>query len=171
MPKHAKIPLAAIKALTLRDGRMTTHRRVKAVRKWPHLHLRPPSPSPLLTHRSAQLQCTGSLCAYAPDTVQCANTGDDGAGGVQWRCEADLPQGIKFGDLDVVCEGWGKAGDSNVLAGKSARPTCHYLQLTRQARVPSNSTSCAPTRMRAPGAATPALEAAVSADGSSPSSS
>lgn len=31
--KHTKVPLSSIKALTLHDGRLTTHRRGKAVRE------------------------------------------------------------------------------------------------------------------------------------------
>jgi len=44
--------------------------------------------------------------------------GDDGTG-VQWRCEADLPRGVAFGELDVSCEGWRGPMDKNVLAGES----------------------------------------------------
>lgn len=65
---------------------------------------------------AAQLSCQGKLCSYAPKVVQCTNTGNDGTG-PQWRCEADLPSGIGFGELEVVCEGWRAAGDSDVLAG------------------------------------------------------
>lgn len=80
------------------------------------------TPTPFPSVRSlhpptAQLSCTGKLCGYAPDVVQCTNVGDDGTGS-QWKCDADLPSGIKFGNLEVVCEGWARAGDTNVLAGK-----------------------------------------------------
>jgi hypothetical protein len=35
------------------------------------------------------------------------------------KCDADLPEGMRFGKIDVSCEGWTRAGDSNVLQGKS----------------------------------------------------
>lgn len=34
------------------------------------------------------------------------------------QCEADLPSGIRFGRVDVSCEGWNGPGDSNILHGK-----------------------------------------------------
>lgn len=36
--------------------------------------------------------------------MQCHNAGSDGSD-VQWKCEADLPNNIRFGQLDVYCEG------------------------------------------------------------------
>ncbi|WOO77906.1 Store-operated calcium entry-associated regulatory factor [Vanrija pseudolonga] len=95
MGKHTKVPLSSIKALTFHAGRKSTARRTK--------------PEP-------QLTCVAGPCRYAPDVVQCVNTGDDGTG-PQWKCEADLVDGVKFGPLEVVCEGWSRAGDTNVLAG------------------------------------------------------
>lgn len=38
----------------------------------------------------------------------------------QWKCEAELPSSLAFGPLEVVCEGWSRAGDTNVLAGSCA---------------------------------------------------
>lgn len=61
----------------------------------------------------------GKLCAYAPQVVQCRQTGHDGVS-PQWACEADLPEGMRFGNLEVVCEGWSRPGDTNVLAGSCA---------------------------------------------------
>lgn len=68
---------------------------------------------------TAQLQCMGKLCAYAPQVVQCRQTGHDGLS-PQWACEADLPEGLRFGALEVVCEGWSRPGDTDVLAGSCA---------------------------------------------------
>jgi hypothetical protein len=51
--------------------------------------------------------------------VQCRQEGHDGIS-PQWTCNADLPSSLAFGPLEVVCEGWSKAGDSNVLAGSCA---------------------------------------------------
>ncbi|KAL1408511.1 OPT superfamily [Vanrija albida] len=95
MGKHTKVALGSIKALTFHAGRRGTARRGK--------------PEP-------QLTCVAGPCKYAPDVVQCVNTGDDGTG-PQWKCEADLAEGVRFGPLEVVCEGWARAGDTNVLAG------------------------------------------------------
>ena len=33
------------------------------------------------------------------------------------QCEADLPEKLRFGKIDVSCEGWAKAGDPYVLKG------------------------------------------------------
>lgn len=33
------------------------------------------------------------------------------------KCEADLPEKLRFGRIDVSCEGWSKAGDPYVLKG------------------------------------------------------
>lgn len=56
-----------------------------------------------------QLQCEGKACrTYQPDVVQCTAVGDDGAGGLEWSCTAELPKGVRFGAVEVSCEGWGK---------------------------------------------------------------
>lgn len=51
--------------------------------------------------------------------MQCRQTGSDGVS-PQWACEADLPEGLRFGPLEVVCEGWSGPGDDQVLAGSCA---------------------------------------------------
>jgi hypothetical protein len=91
------IPLADIDALTLRAGRVTAARRMPA---------------------APQLECFGSLCVpgLMPDSVQCYNRGYDG-NTVQWQCDAELDKSVKFGRLDVSCEGFSMAGDPNVLVG------------------------------------------------------
>ncbi|OCF42263.1 hypothetical protein I317_03882 [Kwoniella heveanensis CBS 569] len=43
--------------------------------------------------------------------------GDDGTGGIQWRCDTDLPSSLRLGKIDVSCEGWSGPGDKNVLQG------------------------------------------------------
>lgn len=87
----------------------------------PHPCTSPPSPftpcPQALT--AAQLTCTGKYCTHAPATVQCTQAGHDGLS-PQWKCEAELPSSLTFGPLEVVCEGWSKAGDTNVLAGSCA---------------------------------------------------
>ncbi|KAK8846605.1 hypothetical protein IAR55_005691 [Kwoniella newhampshirensis] len=92
-----KVPLKAIKTLTFYADQVTTARRT--------------SPIP-------QLTCVGKACkSFQPEVVQCTNMGDDGFAGVQWRCDTDLPSSLRMGKVEVSCEGWSKAGDSNVLQG------------------------------------------------------
>ncbi|KZT59143.1 DUF1183-domain-containing protein [Calocera cornea HHB12733] len=97
MPAN-KIKLAQIPTLTFHSDRKTAARRT--------------APIP-------QLACKGPACKrFQPDAVQCYNMG--GAGNdVQWRCEADLPEGIRMGGVEVSCEGWARPGDEYVLKGAS----------------------------------------------------
>ncbi|KAG0054608.1 Store-operated calcium entry-associated regulatory factor [Gryganskiella cystojenkinii] len=92
-----KVLLRDVQTLTLHRGRMTTGRRS--------------SPVP-------QLSCVGgNACGdYEPDVVQCTNAGFDGSD-VQWKCQADLPETIRFGELDVYCEGYSHPDDPYVLKG------------------------------------------------------
>lgn len=94
---HESIPMIDIDALTLIAGRMTASRRTGAV---------------------PQLECTGSYCTndLMPTVVQCRNVGSDGKE-VQWRCDAELSTQVKFGRIEVTCEGFEFAGDRNVLVG------------------------------------------------------
>lgn len=79
--------VSSVSALTLHGDQMTTSRRV--------------SPVP-------QLKCIGRACrSYQPPTVQCVPIGSSGENDVQWKCEADLPKGYRFGSVEVGCEGWG----------------------------------------------------------------
>ncbi|KAF9929980.1 hypothetical protein BGZ67_006024 [Mortierella alpina] len=65
-----------------------------------------------------QTSCVGgNACGdYEPDVIQCKNAGFDG-GDVQWKCQADLPDNLKFGKLDVYCEGFDYPDDPYVLKG------------------------------------------------------
>lgn len=93
---HTPVLNTDIQTLTLQRGALTTARRVE--------------PMP-------QLTCRGPHCAaHQPDVVQCTNAGTDG-GNVQWTCRAELPQWLRFGAMDVSCEGYSRAGDPYVLAG------------------------------------------------------
>ncbi|KAF9430214.1 Rab GDP dissociation inhibitor alpha [Entomortierella beljakovae] len=80
-----KVLLQDVQTLTLHRGRMTAGRRS--------------SPVP-------QISCVGgNACGdYEPEVVQCRNTGFDGSD-VQWKCQADLPDNLRFGELEVNCEG------------------------------------------------------------------
>ncbi|KAF9307224.1 Store-operated calcium entry-associated regulatory factor [Mortierella antarctica] len=94
---NQKVLLQDVRTLTLHRGRMTTGRRT--------------SPVP-------QLNCIGgNACGdFEPDVVQCHNAGSDGSD-VQWKCEADLPNNVRFGQLDVYCEGYKNPDDPYVLKG------------------------------------------------------
>ncbi|OJJ43756.1 hypothetical protein ASPZODRAFT_863408 [Penicilliopsis zonata CBS 506.65] len=100
-PGKNAILLSKVNTLTLRDGHMTTSRRV--------------SPIP-------QLHCTGPskrICdLYTIETMRCTNAGYDyDEEDVQWTCTASLPPEFKLGSTDVVCEGYRSAEDKWVLKG------------------------------------------------------
>ncbi|KZT73504.1 DUF1183-domain-containing protein [Daedalea quercina L-15889] len=64
-----------------------------------------------------QLTCVGKTCnLYQPDVVRCTNAGGRGTD-VDWKCEADLPEALRFGRVEVSCEGWSGPGDSHVVKG------------------------------------------------------
>jgi len=64
-----------------------------------------------------QLKCKGSVCnLYQPYAVTCTNIGGRGSF-VQWKCDADLPSSLRFGKIDVNCEGWSRTGDPFILEG------------------------------------------------------
>ncbi|KAK3809545.1 MAG: hypothetical protein J3Q66DRAFT_317794 [Benniella sp.] len=94
---HSKVLLKDVQTITLHQGRMTTGRRTSPVR---------------------QLKCVGgNACGdYEPDVVQCTNTGFDGSD-VQWKCQADMPSNLRFGRLNVYCEGYAYPDDPYVLKG------------------------------------------------------
>ena len=92
---YEKVPIREIDALTLQVGKMTTGRRS--------------SPVP-------QLTCRGRNCQHAPSSVRCRNAGWDGID-VQWDCQAELDNIVKFGTIDVNCEGYEYPDDPNILAG------------------------------------------------------
>lgn len=96
--------LSRVKTLTLRGhGALTTHRRVPAV---------------------PQASCVSdpSLCRLADrhvDAVRCANVGSSygGPDDVEWACTALLPEELRLGTTDVVCEGYSSPDDPYVLRG------------------------------------------------------
>jgi len=64
-----------------------------------------------------QLQCEGRICRkYKPEAVECKNIGGHGSD-ILWKCSADLPSTLRFGKIDVSCEGWSRPGDNYVLEG------------------------------------------------------
>ena len=94
---HTSIPIKDVEVLTLQADKMTTGRRA----------------SPVL-----QQVCTGPryLCKNRPETIQCSNTGWDGLD-ANWECKGELENGVKFGKLNVQCEGYEYPDDPNILAG------------------------------------------------------
>ncbi len=66
-----------------------------------------------------QLQCVGpSSCAFAvPEVVACQNIGLASNGDPNWKCEAGLPDGVRFGRTDVSCEGYAFPDDPFILEG------------------------------------------------------
>jgi len=96
MPDHSRIALATIPSLTFYKDSLTIGRRSKPIQ---------------------QLTCVGKPCRlYTPDVVRCVNAGGSGTD-VDWRCEADLPEALRFGRVEVSCEGWSRPGDPYVLKG------------------------------------------------------
>lgn len=68
----------------------------------------------------AQLVCVGKPCSlYQPEVVRCTNMGGSGVE-VDWKCEADLPSVLRFGKVEVSCEGWSGPGDPYVMKGSCA---------------------------------------------------
>ncbi|EIW84354.1 DUF1183-domain-containing protein [Coniophora puteana RWD-64-598 SS2] len=81
----------------------------------------------------AQLVCIGKPCAlYQPEVVHCKNIGGSGTD-VDWKCEADLPSSLRFGKVEVGCEGWSGPGDAYVLKG-SCSLEYHLVQLPASLR-------------------------------------
>jgi SOCE-associated regulatory factor of calcium homoeostasis len=71
-----------------------------------------------------QLECVGGSAAgyfwsgadRYPRIVNCENRGWDGAS-VQWRCRAELKDGLEFGDTSVTCEGYDGPADDYIVRG------------------------------------------------------
>lgn len=92
-----RVRLRDTQLLTLQKGAWTTGRRT--------------SPMP-------QLKCTGgsNKCDFLPATVECYNRGTDGKD-VQWECSAILDKNLRFGKMQVTCEGYDHPDDEYVLSG------------------------------------------------------
>lgn len=92
---HQPVPIRNVQSLTLQKDRLTTGRRSAPV---------------------SQLACRGANCQHAPSSVRCVNAGWDGVD-VQWDCKAELDPSVRFGNLNVQCEGYEYPDDPNILAG------------------------------------------------------
>lgn len=94
-----KVSLESIRSLTFYNDEYTQARRTNPI---------------------PQLRCVGKPCKqYQPEVIRCLNDGGKGLD-VQWKCEADLPEKLRFGKVEVSCEGWSRPGDTNVLKGSCA---------------------------------------------------
>jgi len=94
--RYSPIALASIRALTLYNDALTLSRRGQSI---------------------PQLICVGKACdLFTPDYVRCVNVGGSGTE-VDWKCETDLPEGLRMGRVQVSCEGWSGPGDPEVLKG------------------------------------------------------
>jgi len=92
----SRIALESIPTITFYKDSLTTARRTTPI---------------------AQLVCLGKPCAtYQPEVVRCRNIGGSGVN-VDWKCEADLPSSLRFGRVEVSCEGWNGPGDPYVMKG------------------------------------------------------
>ncbi|KAK4569712.1 hypothetical protein LTR86_002680 [Recurvomyces mirabilis] len=93
------VSLSSVKSLTLRDGALTSARRVEPI---------------------PQLTCVGGNAKdlYNVDVMRCENAGYEyDAADVQWTCKASLPPEFKLGSTDVICEGFDSPDDPHVLKG------------------------------------------------------
>ncbi|KIJ51049.1 hypothetical protein M422DRAFT_224481 [Sphaerobolus stellatus SS14] len=120
---HQKVALDSIRSLTFYKDEWTQSKRTSPVQ---------------------QLTCIGKPCQYyQPDVVRCVNTGGKGLD-VDWKCEADLPEQLRFGRVEVSCEGWSKPGDPNVLKGSCGLE----YRLIRISNALNNDNSYIPSLLR-----------------------
>ncbi|KAJ7066704.1 hypothetical protein C8F01DRAFT_1347822 [Mycena amicta] len=95
----SRLELAKIPALVFYKDSLTTSRRTSPI---------------------AQLTCVGKPCKlFTPDVVRCESLGGAGTD-IDWKCFSDLPEALRFGRVEVSCEGWSRAGDPFVLKGSCA---------------------------------------------------
>eukprot|EP00026_Physarum_polycephalum_P013007 Phypoly_transcript_13364.p1 GENE.Phypoly_transcript_13364~~Phypoly_transcript_13364.p1 ORF type:complete len:337 (+),score=46.94 Phypoly_transcript_13364:51-1013(+) len=108
-----KVRLDQVSTLTLRRNAYTSGRRS--------------SPVP-------QLNCVGGAAssrAYEIETVQCENKGSDGYD-IQWKCEADMDSNLRFGKVEVTCEGYDYPEDPYILRGSCGLE--YTLEYTNQGK-------------------------------------
>ncbi|GAV07460.1 hypothetical protein RvY_17290 [Ramazzottius varieornatus] len=92
-----RVRLSDVQTLTLHKDQMTTGRRSRPVQ---------------------QLSCVGGTgCkVFNPAVVQCYNRGSDGVD-VQWECKADMDKSLRFGQIEIICEGYDSPDDPFILKG------------------------------------------------------
>jgi len=90
------VPIKDVDVLTLQAGEFTTGRRSLPI---------------------PQLQCKGRNCRLTDiKTVRCTNVGSDGID-AQWECKSEMDTSVRFGTLNVICEGYDYPKDPNILSG------------------------------------------------------
>ncbi|KAF8635182.1 hypothetical protein AX15_000514 [Amanita polypyramis BW_CC] len=68
--------------------------------------------------RLPQLICRGKPCnMYQPEVIHCRRLPGGYGTDIDWKCEADLPDSLRFGKVEVSCEGWSGPGDPYVMKG------------------------------------------------------
>lgn len=118
-PRDAVL-LSEVQSLTLRGhGAMTSHRRVSAI---------------------PQLKCISSkdMCSlFEIDFMRCTNQGSSyGSEDIEWSCTASLPEELKLGSTDVICEGYSSPNDPFVLKGSCGVEYRLLLTAKGEARYP-----------------------------------
>ncbi|RXW25593.1 hypothetical protein EST38_g214 [Candolleomyces aberdarensis] len=102
----SRVELAKIPSLTFYKDAVTAARRTSP---WP------------------QVTCVGNACKlYQPEVVRCVNLGGSGTD-IDWKCEADLPESLRFGKVEVNCEGWSRPGDNYVLKAEDWWSTIFWV--------------------------------------------
>ena len=100
-PPYTQVPgkvlLREVESITFRNSHFTTGRRSTPIQ---------------------QINCVGGNqgCTSIPSTIQCTNKGTDGFDS-QWECSAELDEQFKFGETNVVCEGYDYPNDPYILIG------------------------------------------------------
>ncbi|KAF8349163.1 hypothetical protein F5887DRAFT_553632 [Amanita rubescens] len=93
---HSRVQLSKITALTFDKHSQAVGRRTKV----------------------PQLVCKGKPCdLYQPEAVHCRRLSGGSGTDIDWKCEADLPDALRFGKVEVSCEGWSGPGDPFVVKG------------------------------------------------------
>ena len=92
----SSVPIKDVDVLTLQSGEFTTGRRTLSL---------------------PQLHCKGRNCRLADiKTVHCKNVGSDGIDAL-WECKSEMDTSVRFGTLNVICEGYDYPKDPNILSG------------------------------------------------------
>jgi len=94
---HDRVRLQDIQVLTLKHDKMTTGRRSSSVK---------------------QLKCVGrsAQCQFTPSVMQCYNRNGEGWD-VQFECKGYMDNSFRFGEIEMMCEGFDYPEDHYIVAG------------------------------------------------------
>lgn len=125
-----RILKADIKSLVLRSNAWTTSRRSAPLQ---------------------QLTCKSGCHLGVPNTVLCENKGSDGTDHFNWKCETqDLVKGVRFGLVEINCEGYDNIMDPFVLIGSCAMEYSligtPMNQILSPVNIPATSTTTTTTK-------------------------